>query len=89
MTDINFTTILLGTIIAVFIGSFIHLIFGGKFIRLLVSIIFSTIGFWTGNHLGNRYALSFFVVGNLHIIISSLTSLGFGSLGYWISGESR
>jgi len=46
--NITFPQLIFGSLVAGLIGSSIHLVLGGKPLRLIFSLIFSWIGFWTG-----------------------------------------
>jgi uncharacterized membrane protein YjjP (DUF1212 family) len=89
MVNITFPVFIFGSLIAGLVGSLIHLIFGGKPFRLLMSILFSWIGFWVGNNLGFRYGLLFFKYGPIDFGTAVLVSLILGLIGYWISGENK
>jgi len=89
MADLTFPVFIFGSLIAGLVGSLIHLILGGKPFRLLLSIIFSWIGFWIGNNLGFRYGLFIFKYGPIHFGAAVFVSLTLGLIGYWISGENQ
>lgn len=89
MANITFPIFIFGSLIAGLVGSLIHLIFGGKLFRLLLSILFSWIGFWVGNNLGFQYGLFFFKYGPIDFGAAVLVSLILGLIGYWISGENQ
>ncbi len=89
MAEITFPVFIFGSLIAGLVGSLIHLIFGGKPFRLLLSILFSWIGFWVGNNLGLRYGIKFFKYGLIYFGTAVLVSIVMGLIGYWISGENQ
>jgi len=89
MINISFPVFIFGSLIGGLIGSMIHLIFGGKPLRLLLSITFSWIGFWIGNNLGIRYGFSFFKYGPIDYGPAIFSSIILGLIGYWISGENQ
>ena len=89
MTEITFPVFIFGSLIAGLVGSLIHLIFGGKPFRLLLSIFFSWIGFWVGNNLGLQYGFKFFKYGPINFGTAVFVSLILGFIGYWISGENQ
>jgi len=89
MAEITFPVFIFGSLIAGLVGSLIHLIFGGKPFRLLLSILFSWIGFWVGNNLGLRYGINFFKYGLIYFGTAVLVSIVMGLIGYWISGENQ
>jgi len=89
MTSLTFPVFIFGSLVAGLIGSLIHLIFGGKPFRLLLSIIGSMIGFWFGNNLGSQYGLLFFNYGQINFGAAVLFGIILGLIGYWISGENQ
>jgi uncharacterized membrane protein YjjP (DUF1212 family) len=89
MANITYPVFIFGSLIAGLVGSLIHLIFGGKPLRLLLSILFSWIGFWVGNNLGFRYGINFFQYGPIYFGTAVMVSLVLGLIGYWISGENQ
>jgi len=89
MDNITFPVFIFGSLIAGLVGSLIHLVFGGKPFRLLLSILFSWIGFWVGNNLGFKYELLFLNYGPINFGSAALVSLILGLIGYWISGENQ
>ncbi len=89
MSDLSFPVFIFGSLIAGLIGSLIHLVLGGKPFRLLLSILFSWIGFWIGNNFGFRYGLLFFKFGPIYFGAAVFVSLILGLIGYWISGENQ
>ena len=89
MANITFPIFIFGSPIAGLVGSLIDLIFGGKLFRLLLSILFSWIGFWVGNNLGLQYELFFFKYGPIDFGSAIFVSLILGLIGYWISGENQ
>ncbi|NPV40293.1 MAG: hypothetical protein HPY72_02990 [Anaerolineae bacterium] len=88
MFNVTFPTLILGSIIAGLIGALIHLIAGGKLVRLVFCMVFAWIGFWGGNSLAQRFGLTILTYGQINyapaIAASVLTSL----FGYWLSGEN-
>ncbi len=76
---------LLGLIISTLYGAIFHLWRGGNAGRLLLYLLLSWIGFWVGQLLGNLFNISFDVLGQLHILFSTLGSLVFLGVGYWLS----
>jgi hypothetical protein len=89
MKNITIPIFVFSSLISFFFGSLIHLIFGGKPIRLFFSIIFSWIGFWVGNNLGVKYGVEFLKYGPIVYGISVFSSILLGLGGYWISGENN
>lgn len=89
MTGITIPTFLLGSVIAWLIGALVHLITGGKFLRLIFCIIFAWIGFWAGNTIGGNLNLVLYKYGQIDLGISVPISIGAALFGYWLSGENR
>ncbi len=89
LLDITFPSFLFGSMIAWLLGAVVHLIAGGKLIRLFFCMLFAWIGFWGGNYLGLRFGLEFLYYGQINygpaIILCILASL----FGYWLSGENK
>ena len=88
MENITLPIFIFGSLIAGLIGSLIHLVFGGKPFRLLLSILFSWIGFWIGNNLGYRFGIFLLKYGPIHFGATIIICLILGLFGYWISGEN-
>lgn len=80
--------LIFGSLIAGLLGSLIHLVFGGKPIRLLFSVVFSWVGFWAGHAVANRYKFFFFRYGTINFGPGIVLALGLGLFGYWIAGEN-
>lgn len=78
-------TLLLGTVISIFLGAIFHLWRGGKAGRLLLYLILSIAGFWIGQWIANLLQLDFDKLGQLHIAFGILGSLLILFLGYWLS----
>ena len=87
--NISIPHLIFGSLIAGLIGSLIHLILGGKPLRILFSIIFAWIGFWAGHSLGNRYQIFLYQYGSLNLGMGIGISILLGLTGYWISGENK
>ena len=89
MNNLIFPVFILGSLIGTLIGAFVHLLAGGKLIRLVFCVVFGWIGFWGGNYFSQRFNLPFFHFFQINygssVIISFLSSL----IGYWISGENK
>jgi hypothetical protein len=78
-------TILLGLILSTFYGALFHLWRGGNAGRLLLYLLLSWIGFWLGQLVGVYLNLDFDILGQLHLVVASLSSLLFLGIGYWLS----
>lgn len=77
--------LLLGVILSTLYGATFHLWRGGNVGRLILYILFSWIGFWTGQVIAERLNWIFFSVGPLHLGFATLVSWVFLFLGYWLS----
>ena len=88
MSQFTLPSFIFGSLIAWLIGASIHLFLGGKFIRLVFSIIFAWIGFWIGNYFGGLLEIEILKYGQIHYLTSILASLIIGLAGLWISGEN-
>jgi hypothetical protein len=89
MFDLTFPVFLFGSLIALLIGALVHLIAGGKLLRLFFSMIFAWIGFWSGNYLAGRFNLDLLKYGLVNYGPALIIALIFSILGYWISGENK
>ena len=89
MFNLNIPVLIFGSLIALLIGSTIHLIAGGKFIRLFFSMIFSWIGFWIGNYFSNYFSFQVFKLGIIDYGSAVICSICLGIFGFWISGENK
>jgi hypothetical protein len=89
MFNMTFPTFVLGSIVAWLIGALVHLIAGGKFLRLVFCLIFSWIGFWGGNYLGNDLGLNILHYGQINYGPALLLSVIAALFGFWLSGENR
>jgi uncharacterized membrane protein YeaQ/YmgE (transglycosylase-associated protein family) len=78
-------TLLLGLILSTLYGALFHLWRGGNAGRLLLYLILSWIGFWTGQLIGNLLHISFDTLGQLHLLFATLGSLIFLGIGFWLS----
>lgn len=78
-------TVVFGFAIASFLGALFHLIRGGGFGKLLLYLLLSSMGFWTGNVLAEKYGWTFGTVGSLHLGLATLTCLFFLVIGSWLS----
>jgi len=77
--------LILGLILSTLYGGLFHLWRGGNAGRLLLYLLLSWVGFWLGQLVGNLVNISFDLIGQLHIVCSSLGSLLFLAIGYWLS----
>jgi uncharacterized membrane protein YjjP (DUF1212 family) len=81
--------LILGSLAAGLIGSIIHLLLGGKILRLVFSLVFSWIGFWVGHSIANRYRLFYFRYGTINFGIAAISAVALGLFGFWIAGENK
>ena len=81
----NLPGLLLGFVLSTLYGAIFHLWRGGGLGRLLLYIILSWIGFWSGQFLANYLGWTFITVGSLHLGLATLGSLILLLLGYWLS----
>ncbi len=78
-------TLILGLILSTLYGALFHLWRGGSAGRLLLYLFLAWTGFWLGQLVGNLLNVSFDLVGQLHLLTSSLGSVIFLAIGYWLS----
>ena len=89
MFNMTFPSFILGSIIAWLIGALVHLIAGGKFLRLVFCLLFAWIGFWGGNYFANNLGLYILHYGQINYGPALLFSVIASLFGYWLSGENR
>jgi len=88
MFNLTFPVFVFGSLIALLLGALVHLIAGGKLLRLIFCMLFSWIGFWSGNYLGTRFNLEFLRYGQVSYGAAILAAAILSIFGYWISGEN-
>ncbi len=81
----NLPGLLLGFVLSTLYGAVFHLLRGGGMGRLLLYIILSWIGFWSGQILATYLGWTLISVGSLHLGLATLGSLILLLLGYWLS----
>ena len=84
----TFAAFLLGTVIAMIIGSAFHFWKGGGLKWLLVYNLFAIIGFWLGHIIGKMLNAKFFLLGPTYLGMSLITCLVVLLGGYWLSMAS-
>lgn len=91
MSPLNLTlpTFIFGSMVAWLIGAMVHLIAGGKLVRLVFSMAFAWIGFWAGNSLAVRFELDILHFGQVIYGLSVPFAIVFSLFGYWLSGENK
>ena len=87
--NISLPHLIFGSLISGLIGALVHLILGGKPLRLLFAILFSWIGFWAGHSIANHFQISIIAYGTINFGAGIIIALGFSLVGYWIAGENK
>jgi len=77
--------LILGIIISILYGAIFHFWRGGGGIRLILYLILSISGFWTGQFVAAKYNFIFLSLGSLHLGFASICSIIFLSIGHWLS----
>jgi hypothetical protein len=78
-------TLLLALLIALFYGTFYHLVRGGSFWRLMFYLALSLFGFAMGHLIGIWRGWVFIPVGEMNLGLSSIGSIVSLVLGDWLS----
>jgi len=81
----TFPAIVLGVVVSSLIGVGFHLVLGGNLGRLILYLVFSGVGFWSGHILGDVLGWTFFSVGPLRLGTAILGCLLVLGAGYWLS----
>ena len=89
MVNLTLPVFIFGSLIALLLGALVHLVAGGKLLRLIFSMIFAWIGFWAGNYLAGRFNLEILNYGLVSYGPALMIALIFSVFGYWISGENK
>ena len=77
--------LVLGFALATLYGAVFHLWRGGGMGRLILYLILGWIGFSIGQGIATYFEWSFGKVGPLHILVATICSVIFLSVGYWLS----
>jgi uncharacterized membrane protein YeaQ/YmgE (transglycosylase-associated protein family) len=77
--------VIIGFIISTALGALFHLWRGGGATRLLLYMILSWIGFWSGHTLGRILGWDVGKLGPVYILFACLGSLLLLGIGYWLS----
>lgn len=77
--------ILFGMLVATLIGALFHLWRGGSLKRLLLYIVLSWFGFWSGHLLAAQLNWNFGAVGALNLGMAIIVAVLVLALGYWLS----
>ncbi len=85
MLTMTLPTLLLALLIALFYGTFYHLVRGGGGWRLLFYLALSVTGFVAGHLIGLWRGWIFFPIGGMNLGLSSIGSLVALILGDWLS----
>jgi hypothetical protein len=78
-------SIVLGIFISSLYGAIFHLWRGGDGGKLILYLLFSWIGFWLGQIVGDTVGILIGNLGPLHIGSATLGSLVILGIGYWLS----
>jgi hypothetical protein len=78
-------SIILGIFISSLYGAIFHLWRGGNGGKLFLYLIFSWIGFWLGQIVGDTINLAIGNLGPLHLVSATFGSLVILGIGYWLS----
>jgi hypothetical protein len=81
----TFPTVAFGLLFAGLYGALFHFWSKGSFLRLILYLVLSILGFWAGHYVGGWLGLNFWMVGALRIGPASLGSVLFLILGHWLS----
>ncbi len=76
---------LFGIILSTLYGAAFHFWRGGDTKRLILYLILSWAGFWTGQFVGNSLEWTFAAVGPLNLGMATLGAGLFLGVGYWLS----
>jgi hypothetical protein len=77
--------ILFGLLLSTLYGAAFHFWRGGSLGKLLLYILLSWFGFWTGHGISSATKMSFGDVGPLHFGMATLGSIIFLAAGAWLS----
>ena len=78
-------SLLFGILISSFYGVAFHVWRGGSAGRLILYVILSWIGFWTGHLIAEYFDWSLVDLGPINLGIATIFSLLFLIGGYWLS----
>ena len=83
-------TLIFGGLVATLYGAIFHLIRGGGLGKLILYILLSWVGFFSGQFIAERTGWEFINIGALNLGIATITSILFMIVGYWIfKGRSQ
>jgi hypothetical protein len=75
----------LGVLLSTFYGAVFHLLRGGSIYKLVLDIILSWLGFWTGHILAGILGWTFLSIGPLHLGLATIVSFLCLFIGHWLS----
>ncbi len=81
----TFPSLLFGILISMLYGAIFHFLRSGDGGRLFRYLIFSTIGFWIGQFIGNFFSLNFFNLGSIYLGVATIGSVIILLVGHWLS----
>ena len=85
MITMTLPTLLLAVLIALFYGTFYHLVRGGSFWRLFLYLTLSLLGFVLGHLVGLWRGWILIPIGGMNLGLSSIGSVMALILGDWLS----
>lgn len=80
----NLPMLFFGVLLSSLYATVFHLWRGGGFLRLVVYLLLSWLGFWLGHMLGGQVGWTLGDLGSLHALPATLGSLIMLALGYWL-----
>jgi hypothetical protein len=83
--NLTLPALIIGILISTLYGAAFHLWRGGGLRRLILYLILSWVGFWTGQFLGNLLDWHFASFGPLNLGMATIFSILFLLLGHWLS----
>jgi hypothetical protein len=78
-------SIVLGFAIATLLGAVFHLWKDGGLGKLILYLCLSWVGFYIGHRIADTSGISFLDVGQLHVGLGVVGSIGLLLLGHWLS----
>ena len=81
----TFPALMFSFFIATMFGSLLHLWRGGNLFRLVLYLVLSCAGFFSGHLVAEVLEIHFLDVGTIHLGFGILGSLILLGLGYWLS----
>ncbi len=81
----TFPAIIFGIVLSTVYGTAFHFWKGGSLNRLLLYVVLSWLGFWTGHIVGSAIGWSFAAAGPINTGMATLGSAVFLLVGEWLS----